>query len=388
MKKETFLIRNQMERSSHKEHSAPIYFNSSYLFDDAEHMRALFADEQEGYIYSRYSNPNVDELIEKIAFLEGTENGWATASGMAAVFTTFAALLKSGDEIISCSSIFGSTHRLFIEILPKFNITTSYFAYNAIEHLEQLVTPNSKMLYLESPTNPAIDLVDIKKVAQLCKKHNLLLVVDNCFASPIVQQPVKLGADIVIHSATKYIDGQGRAMGGIICASNEIIGKIKAFARHTGPALSPFNAWILSKSLETLSLRMEKHAANALIIAQKLEQHPKVEWVKYPFLPSHPQYDLALKQMQTGGGLLSFELKGGITEGKQFLDNLKMISLSANLGDVRTIATHPASTTHSKLTEQERLNVGITPGMVRISIGLEHTDDIWSDIEGALNEKP
>jgi O-succinylhomoserine sulfhydrylase len=384
MKKETFLIRNQMERSSHKEHSAPIYFNSSYLFDDAEHMRALFADEQEGYIYSRYSNPNVDELIEKMAFLEGTENGWATASGMAAVFTTFAALLKSGDEIISCSSIFGSTHRLFIEILPKFNITTSYFAYNEVEHLEQLVTPNTKMLYLESPTNPAIDLVDIKKVAQLCKKHNLILVVDNCFASPIVQQPVQLGADIVIHSATKYIDGQGRAMGGIICASNEIIGKIKAFARHTGPALSPFNAWILSKSLETLSLRMEKHAANALIIAQKLEQHPKVEWVKYPFLPSHPQYDLAVKQMQTGGGLLSFELKGGIAQGKLFLDNLKMISLSANLGDVRTIATHPASTTHSKLTEQERLNVGITPGMVRISIGLEHTDDIWSDIEGAL----
>jgi O-succinylhomoserine sulfhydrylase len=384
MKKETFLIRNQMERSSHKEHSAPIYFNSSYLFDDAEHMRALFADEQDGYIYSRYSNPNVDELIEKMAFLEGTENGWATASGMAAVFTTFAALLKAGDEIISCSSIFGSTHRLFLEILPKFNITASYFAYDAVEQMEQLVTPNSKMVYLESPTNPAIDLVDIEKVAQMCKKHNLILVVDNCFASPIVQQPVKLGADIVIHSATKYIDGQGRAMGGIICASNEIIGKIKAFARHTGPALSPFNAWILSKSLETLSLRMEKHAANALIIAQKLEQHPKVEWVKYPFLPSHPQHALALKQMQTGGGLLSFELKGGITEGKQFLDNLKMISLSANLGDVRTIATHPASTTHSKLTEQERLNVGITPGMVRISIGLEHTDDIWSDIEGAL----
>lgn len=384
MKKETFLIRNQMERSSHKEHSAPIYFNSSYLFDDAEHMRALFADEQDGYIYSRYSNPNVDELIEKMAFLEGTENGWATASGMAAVFTTFAALLKAGDEIISCSSIFGSTHRLFIEILPKFNITTRYFDYDKVENLEQLITPNTKVLYLESPTNPAIDLVDIEKVAQLCKKHNLLLVVDNCFASPIVQQPVKLGADIVIHSATKYIDGQGRAMGGIICASNEIIGKIKAFARHTGPALSPFNAWILSKSLETLSLRMEKHAANAMIIAQKLERHPKVEWVKYPFLPSHPQHALALKQMQTGGGLLSFELKGGVAQGKQFLDNLKMISLSANLGDVRTIATHPASTTHSKLTEQERLNVGITPGMVRISIGLEHTDDIWSDIEGAL----
>jgi O-succinylhomoserine sulfhydrylase len=384
MKKETFLIRNQMERSSFKEHSAPIYFNSSYVFDDAEHMRALFADEQDGYIYSRYSNPNVDELIEKMAFLEGTETGWATASGMAAVFTTFAALLKSGDAIISCSSIFGSTHRLFIEILPKFDIHTQYFKFDEVEKLESLITPATKMIYIESPTNPAIDLVDIAAVSVLCKKYGLLLVVDNCFASPMVQQPVKFGADIVIHSATKYMDGQGRAMGGIICSSSEIIAKIKGFARHTGPAMSPFNAWILSKSLETLPLRMEKHAANAFMLAQKLEQHPMVEWVKYPFLPSHKQHPLALKQMLTGGGLLSFELKGGVAKGKQFLDALQMISLSANLGDVRTIATHPASTTHSKLTEEERLNVGISPGMVRISVGLEHIDDIWLDIEQAL----
>jgi O-succinylhomoserine sulfhydrylase len=386
MKKETFLIRNQMERSSFKEHSAPIYFNSSYVFDDAEHMRALFADEQDGYIYSRYSNPNVDELIEKMAFLEGTESGWATASGMAAVFTTFAAILKSGDEIVSCSSIFGSTHRLFTEILPKFGIHTRYFPYNDLGVLSSIITPNTKMLYLESPTNPAIDLVDIAAVAKVCKQHQILLVVDNCFASPMVQQPVKFGADIIIHSATKYIDGQGRAMGGIICSSEDIIAKIKAFARHTGPAMSPFNAWILSKSLETLPLRMEKHAANAFVIAQKLEEHPTVEWVKYPFLESHPQYQLAIKQMQSGGGLLSFELKGGIAQGKKFLDALNMISLSANLGDVRTIATHPASTTHSKLTESERLNVGISPGMVRISVGLEHVDDIWQDVEQALNQ--
>jgi O-succinylhomoserine sulfhydrylase len=386
MKKETFLIRNQMERSSFKEHSAPIYFNSSYVFDDAEHMRALFADEQDGYIYSRYSNPNVDELIEKMAFLEGTESGWATASGMAAVFTTFAAILKSGDEIVSCSSIFGSTHRLFTEILPKFGIHTRYFPYNDLGVLSSIITPNTKMLYLESPTNPAIDLVDIAAVANVCKQHQILLVVDNCFASPMVQQPVKFGADIIIHSATKYIDGQGRAMGGIICSSEDIIAKIKAFARHTGPAMSPFNAWILSKSLETLPLRMEKHAANAFVIAQKLEQHPTVEWVKYPFLESHPQHQLAIKQMQSGGGLLSFELKGGIAQGKKFLDALNMISLSANLGDVRTIATHPASTTHSKLTESERLNVGISPGMVRISVGLEHVDDIWQDVEQALNQ--
>jgi O-succinylhomoserine sulfhydrylase len=384
MQNETKLIRGQMQRSSFKEHSAPIYFTSSYVFDDAEEMRALFAEEQEGYIYSRYSNPNVNELTEKMAFMEKTESAWATASGMAAVFTTFAALLKAGDEIISSSSIFGSTHKLFTEILPKFNIHTHYGAFDKIEDWEQLVTPNAKVVYIETPTNPAIDIVDMQQVSNFCKRHNLLLIVDNCFATPIIQQPADFGADIIIHSATKYIDGQGRAMGGIICSTHEIIKKIEGFARHTGPALSPFNAWILSKSLETLPIRMEKHTQNAHEIAKRLETHPHVNKIKYPFLPSHPQFEIAQKQMKSGGGLLSFELKGGLSSGRAFLDKLKMITLTANLGDSRTIATHPASTTHSKLTEEQRLSVGITPGLVRISVGLEHVDDIWGDIEQAL----
>jgi O-succinylhomoserine sulfhydrylase len=386
MKKETFLIRNQIERTEFREHSAPIYFNSSYVFDDAEHMRALFADEQDGYIYSRYSNPNVDEFCSKMAFLENTESAWATSSGMAAVYTTFAALLKAGDEIVSCSSIFGSTHRLFTEILPKFNIHTRYGAYNDVEAWEQLITTNTRMVYIESPTNPALDLVDIQQVSALCKKHNLLLVVDNCFATPLVQQPANQGADIIIHSATKYIDGQGRAMGGVICATAAIIKQIEAFARHTGPALSPFNAWVLSKSLETLAVRIERHVSNALELAKRLSEHPQVKIVKYPFLPTHPQYELAQKQMLSGGGLIAFELQKGLEQGKNFLNKLQMISLTANLGDVRTIATHPASTTHSKLTESERLNVGITPGLVRISVGLEHIEDIWADVAQALGE--
>jgi O-succinylhomoserine sulfhydrylase len=385
MKKETFLIRNQIDRTKFREHSAPIYFSSSYVFDDAEHMRALFADEQDGYIYSRYSNPNVDEFCSKMAYLELTEAAWATASGMAAVYTTFAALLKAGDEIVSCSSIFGSTHRLFTEILPKFNINTRYGAFDKVHEWEQLITSATKMVYIESPTNPGLDLVDIEAVSHLCKKHGLLLVVDNCFATPLVQQPAKFGADIIIHSATKYIDGQGRAMGGVICASNELIKKIEAFARHTGPSLSPFNAWVLSKSLETLSVRMERHVNNANELALRLSEHESVKMVKYPFLNTHPQYQLAQKQMYSGGGLIAFELKKGLNQGKAFLNNLKMISLTANLGDVRTIATHPASTTHSKLTEEERLNVGITPGLVRISVGLEHIDDIWADVKQALD---
>lgn len=385
MDKDTYLIRHQAERSQHREHSVPLYFTSSYVFDNAEHMRALFADEEEGYIYSRYSNPNVDEFCRKMASLEKTESAWATSSGMSAVFTTFAALLQSGDEIVSCSSIFGSTHRLFVDILPKFNIHTKYGSFDKVDEWEKLITPRTKIIYVESPTNPALDLVDLEGVAALCKKHNLLLVVDNCFATPLVQEPADFGADIIIHSATKFIDGQGRAMGGVICASEAIINKIEAFARHTGPSLSPFNAWILSKSLETLSVRMERHVKNAHQLAELISVHPSVKFVKYPFLPSHSQFELAKKQMKNGGALLAFELAGGLEQGRKFLDNLKMITLSANLGDVRTIATHPASTTHSKLTEEERLKVGITPGLVRISAGLESIEDIWQDVEQALN---
>ena len=384
MKIETKLVRTQVERSSNKEHAVPLYMTSSYLFDDADHMAALFNEEADGYIYSRYSNPNVTEFVQKVADLEGTETGWATASGMAAIFTTFGAFLESGDEILACRSVFGSTHRLFTEIFPKWGIKTNYVPFDQVDNWEKAITPQTKMLYLETPTNPGVDIIDLEKAGNIAKQYGLIYVVDNCFATPINQQPVKFGADLTIHSATKYFDGQGRTMGGIILGSEEHILTIQGFARHTGPSLSPFNAWTLSKSLETLSLRVEKHNVNALEIAKRLESHGNVNWVKYPFLPSHPQYDIAKKQMDGGGGIVTFEIKGGLEKGKQFLNSLKLLSLTANLGDSRSIATHPASTTHSKLTTEDRAKVGISEGLIRISCGLEHVEDIWEDIEQAL----
>ena len=386
MKKETESIRIQSKKSSFNEHSTPLYLTSSYVFEDAEDMRAQFAEEKEGEIYSRYANPNVQEFIDKMANLENAEGGWATASGMAAVFSFFGALLSSGDHIVSARSVFGSTHRLFTEILPKWGITTSYVDFDDYEGFEKSITASTKILYLETPSNPGLDIIDLKKVAEICKRKQILFAVDNCFATPIIQRPLDFGADVSIHSATKYIDGQGRTMGGIILSSSEIIEKIKAFARHTGPALSPFNAWVLSKSLETLDVRMERHCKNALEIAKRLECHPAISWVKYPFLPSHPQYNIAVEQMSSGGGIVSFELKNGLSAGKNFLDSLKLFTLTANLGDTRSIATHPASTTHSKLTQEQRSDVGISDGLVRLSIGLEHVEDIWADLIGALEK--
>jgi O-succinylhomoserine sulfhydrylase len=385
MKEETKLIRTQLPSSNHLEHSVPIYMTSSYTFDDADHMAALFNEEQEGYIYSRYSNPNVDEFIEKVAYLEGMESGWATSSGMAAIFTTFGAMLESGDEIISVRSIFGSTHQLFTQIFPKWGIYTKYVPFDKLEDWQDAVSTKSKILYLETPTNPGVDIIDLEKANEFAKKNGLYFVVDNCFATPVNQRPRDFGADIVIHSATKYFDGQGRVMGGVILSSVTIIDKIRAFARHTGPSLSPFNAWILSKSLETLIIRMERHNQNALELAQRIEKIPQVFNVKYPFLPSHPNYEIARKQMLGGGGIISFEVKGGLLKGKQFLNKLKLLSLTANLGgDTRSITTHPASTTHSKLTPSEREVVGISDGLIRISVGLEHIEDIWKDISNAL----
>lgn len=384
MKQETQAIRIQSERTQFNEHSVPLYLTSSYSFDDAEDMRAQFAEEKEGHIYSRYANPNVDEFIEKICAFEKAEAGWATASGMAAVFTLFGALLSAGDHIVSCRSVFGSTHRLLTDIFPKWNISSTYVDFDNYEGFESAIQENTKILYIETPSNPGLDIIDLEKLAAICKKKNVLFVVDNCFATPILQQPLTFGADVSIHSATKYIDGQGRTLGGIIVGSQEIIDKVQAFARHTGPALSPFNAWVLSKSLETLPLRIERHSQNALEIATRLQSIDSIEWVKYPLLPSHPQFEIAKKQMKMGGGIVTFELKGGLNAGRQFLDNLKMFSLTANLGDTRSIATHPASTTHSKLTPEQRAEVGISDGLIRLSIGLENIEDIWEDILQAL----
>ena len=384
LQNETVAIRKHIDRTYQKEHSNPLYLTSSFVFDSAEEMAAVFADEQEGNIYSRYSNPNVDELIDKVALLEEAENGWATSSGMAAVFTTFAALLKAGDHIVSSRSVFGSTHRLFTEIFPKWGITTTYVDALDYEGYSNAIQENTKILYLETPSNPALEIIDIERVATICKAKNILFAVDNCFATPILQKPIALGADISIHSTTKYMDGQGRTLGGLILGSNEIIAKMEAFARHTGPALSPFNAWIISKSIETLSLRVHHMSNGALEIAKRLESHPTISFVKYPFLESHPNVEIAKKQMTAGGGLVTFELKGGLNAGRKFLNKLEIFSLTPNLGDAKSIATHPASTTHSKLKPEERQVVGISDGLVRLSIGLEHIEDLWKDLENAL----
>nr|WP_315035696.1 O-succinylhomoserine sulfhydrylase [uncultured Chryseobacterium sp.] len=382
---ETSAIRTQTERSQFDEHSTPLYLTSSFIFQDAEDMRASFAEEKPKNLYSRFSNPNVTEFTEKIAKMEGAEAGYAFATGMAAIYSTFAALLSAGDHIVSCQSVFGSTHTLFTKYFPKWNIETSYFKAEDAENIEQYIKPNTKILYLETPTNPAIEILDLEFFGQIAKKHNLIFIVDNCFATPYLQQPIKYGADVVVHSATKLIDGQGRVLGGIAVGKEDLIREIYLFARNTGPALSPFNAWVLSKSLETLAIRVEKHCENALKVAEFLENHPNVELVKYPFLKSHPGYEIAKKQMKLGGNIVAFEIKGGIEGGRNFLDKIQMCSLSANLGDTRTIVTHPASTTHSKLTDEERNEVGITSGLVRCSVGLENVDDIIADLKQALD---
>jgi len=381
---ETEAIRTQLERSQYLEHSSPIYLTSSFVFEDAEDMRASFAEEKDRNIYSRYSNPNSTEFIDKVCKMEGAEDGFAFASGMAAVFSTFAALLDSGDHILSARSVFGSTHSLFTNFFPKWNITHSFFKIDALETIDQMVTPNTKIIYAETPTNPGVDILDLEALGIIAKRHNLILIIDNCFASPYLQQPIKFGADLVIHSGTKLMDGQGRVLAGITVGSGELIDKIYRFSRITGPALSPFNAWILSKSLETLAVRVDRHCENAMKLAEYLEQHKKINWVKYPFLKSHPEYEIAKKQMKAGGCVVAFEVKGGLAEGRKFFDAIKLLSLSANLGDSRSIVTHPASTTHSKLSKEERSSVGITDGSVRISVGLEHIEDIIQDINQAL----
>lgn len=381
---ETLAIRTQAEQSDFREHSVPLYLTSSFTFEDAEQARALFADEIPGNIYTRFSNPNNTELIEKLCLLEGTEDGIATASGMAAMFTSMAALLRAGDHIVASRSVFGSTHQILTQILPRWGITHTYADLDRPESFEAAIQPHTKMIFVETPSNPALDLIDLEWLGKLADKRNIILNVDNCFATPYLQNPARYGAHLVTHSATKFIDGQGRVIGGAILGKKELIKEIRFFARHTGPSMSPFNAWVLSKSLETLAVRMERHCANAHALAEKLLGNQEVEWVKYPFLPTHPQYELAKKQMRMGGGIVTFELKGGIERARRFMDNLQMLSLTSNLGDTRTIATHPATTTHSKLKEEERAAVGITPGLIRVSVGLEHIDDIWRDIAQAI----
>ena len=383
----TKAIRTQTERTNEMEHSSPVFLTSSFVFDDAEDMRAAFADETDDNIYSRFSNPTVKEFVDRVCALEGAEAGVGTSSGMSAVFASFMTFLKQGDHLLSCNAIFGSTHSIITKYLSRYGIESSYVPTDAtIAEWKGAIRPNTKMIYLETPTNPGLDIVDLEMIGKIANDNNIILNVDNCFATPVSQRPSDFGAHLILHSATKWMDGQGRVLGGVIVGKKDLIKEIYLFCRSTGPALSPFNAWVLSKSLETLDVRMERHASNALALAQALEGNENIVWLKYPHLPSHPQYEIAKKQMKTGGGIVCFEIKGGLEAGRKFLNNLEMLSLTANLGDTRSIASHPASTTHSKLTEEERLAVNITPGLIRISVGLEHVDDILADILQALKK--
>ena len=386
MKFETKAIRIQTERSQHREHGTPIFPTSSFVFDDAEQMRSLFAGEETGNIYSRFTNPSVREFELKMAALEEVDDAFATASGMSSVFAVLMTFLKKGDHVLASRALFGSTYNLLKNQLSNWGIEYDFVDPKTPESWGEKVRPNSKMLFIETPSNPGLEIIDLEKAGQFSKKHQLIFCVDNCFATPYLQQPAKFGADILIHSATKFIDGQGRVMGGAIAGSQELIDEVRTFCRSTGPALSPFNAWVLSKSLETLAVRMDRHCENATALANFLATHPEVAKVNYPFLESHPSFDIAKKQMSQGGGLITFEVKGGLQQGRDFLDAMEMLSLSANLGDTRTIATHPASTTHSKVAEEARLEVGITNSLIRISVGLEHIEDIIKDIDNALRK--
>ncbi|MCY4778438.1 aminotransferase class I/II-fold pyridoxal phosphate-dependent enzyme [Sphingobacterium sp. UT-1RO-CII-1] len=386
-KDQSKVIREQAERSALREHSVPLYLTSSFIFDSAEQGRSIFADEEAGMVYSRYANPNTTEFINKVCILEGAENGLAFASGMAAVFASLAGFVQNGDHIVSSRAIFGSTHQLLTQLFPRWGITSTYV--DAIDNTAwaSAIQENTKIVYLESPSNPGLELADLDFLGKLKKQHpHIIFIIDNCFATPYLQKPINYGFDLSVHSATKYMDGQGRVLGGVIVGRQDLIDKLMFFIRHTGPAMSPFNAWVLSKSLDTLSLRMERHCSNALAVAEILEHHTEVIKVNYPFLPSHPQYDLAKKQMKAGGGIVTFEVQGGQERAFNFLDALKMILYTSNLGDARSIATHPSSTTHSKLTEEERVHLGIKPGTVRLSVGIEDKSDIINDILQALEQ--
>jgi O-succinylhomoserine sulfhydrylase len=382
---ETDAIRIQ-QRSNQREHSSALYLSSSFVFESAEEARAMFAEEIQGNIYSRYSNPNSSDLIDKVCRAEGTEDGIATASGMAAMFGSIASLLQQGDHILASRSLFGSTHQLLTRVFPKWGITSTYGDISDYQNWDKLLQPTTKMLFLETPSNPGLEIIDLEWAGKFAAAHGLILVVDNCFATPYLQQPAKWGAHLVTHSATKYIDGQGRVLGGLILGKKELIDEVRFFTRHTGPSLSPFNAWILSKSMETLALRMDRHCENAEKVARYFEGCPHLERVNYPFLPSHLQHDLAIKQMKAGGGILTLTVKGGLQRAQRFIDKLQMISITPNLGDSRSIVTHPASTTHSKLSAEERQKVGITDGLIRLSVGLEHYEDILQDVERALEQ--
>ena len=382
---ETLAIRAGQVRTAEGEHSEPIFPTSSFVFPSAAEAAARFSGETPGNIYSRFTNPTTRTFEQRLAALEGGESCVATASGMSAILSTCVALLQSGDHVVSSRSIFGTTVVLFNKYLQPFGVDTTFVDLTDLDAWKKAIRPETKILFLETPSNPLTEVADLKALADLAHENDCLLVVDNCLCTPILQQPLKLGADIVIHSATKYIDGQGRAMGGAVVGSKELVGEtVFGFLRTAGPTMSPFNAWIFLKGLETLSLRMKAHSANALELAQFLEQHKNVSRVHYSGLESHPQYDLASQQQFAGSGVLSFEVNGGKEAAWKLIDSTRLLSITANLGDAKSTITHPATTTHGRLSDEEKQRAGITDGLIRISVGLESINDIKVDIDRGL----
>jgi O-succinylhomoserine sulfhydrylase len=381
---ETLAVHAGIKRSQFNEHSEALFLTSSYVFDSAAQAAARFIGAEPGNIYSRFTNPTVTMFEERLAALEGAEQCVATASGMSAILACCMGLLKSGDHIVASRSIFGSTVNLFGTIFKRFGVDTTFVSATDVNEWEVAVRPNTRLFFLETPSNPLTEISDIAGIAAVAKLHDVLLAVDNCFCTPVLQRPLELGADIVIHSATKYLDGQGRVLGGAVLGSKKVMEPIYQFLRTAGPTMSAFNAWIFLKGMETLKIRMDAHSANALSVAQWLEAQANVARVYYPGLPSHPQHQLAMKQQKTGGGIVSFEVKGGREEAWRLIDSTHMISITANLGDTKTTLTHPATTTHARITQEARDAAGISEGLLRIAVGLETVSDIQSDLARGL----
>lgn len=382
---DTLAIRAGQRRTHEGEHSEALFLTSSYVFGSAQEAADRFSGEQPGNVYSRYTNPTVRNFEERIAALEGAESAVGTSSGMAAILSTCMALLQSGDHIVCSRSVFGTTTVLFTKFMQKFGVTTTYVAPTDYQAWKAAFTPATQLVFVETPSNPLCDVIDIQALADLTHAHNALLVVDNCFCTPALQRPLEFGADLIIHSATKYIDGQGRCLGGVVAGPKALVGEVVGFIRSAGPSMSPFNAWIFLKGLETLRLRMEAHSRNALALAQWLNEHPKVERVFYAGLPSHPGHELALKQQSAFGGVLSFRVKGGRAEAWRLIDATRILSLTANLGDTKTTIVHPATTTHGRLTPEQKLEAGISENLIRLAVGLEDIADLQADLARGLS---
>ena len=382
---ETLAVRAGQVRSQFNEHSEALYLTSSFVFDSAAQAAARFSGEESGNVYSRFTNPTVSLFQDRLAALEGAEACVATASGMSAILSLVMALCKSGDHIVASAGLFGATQQLLGTIMPRFGVETRFVAQTRISAWEAAIRPDTRMFFLETPSNQLTEIADVAALVAVARARGILVVVDNCFCTPVLQKPLELGADLVVHSATKYLDGQGRVLGGAVAGSSRLVEEVFKFLRSAGPTLSAFNAWVLLKGLETLGIRMQAQSANALELARWLEAHPGVSRVFYPGLPSHPQFDLARRQQKTGGAIVSFEVKGGRKEAWSVVDQCRLLSITANLGDTKTTLTHPASTTHGRITAEQRAAGGITESLLRIAVGLESVEDLKRDLERGLS---